>query len=86
MIAGITGVFYRRGRVLQSHVMPDFELTIRCQRCGEQMEMKDPGQGQPWQPQQFWVCPKCGRHFWTTYANPPAPPAPAPATPDTPKT
>jgi len=57
--------------------MADFDLKIKCQRCGEQMEMKDPVPGQPWRPDQFWVCPRCGRHFWTTYANPPAPPATA---------
>jgi hypothetical protein len=70
--------------------MPDFDLKIQCQRCGEQMEMKDPALGQPWQPNQFWVCPNCGRHFWTTYANPPGaaaspatPPAKTPAAPKT---
>ena len=59
------------------------DLQIRCQRCGEQMEMKDPAPGQPWPPQQFWVCNRCGRHFWTTYtAAPGAKPAtPPPATP-----
>jgi len=50
------------------------ELKMRCQRCGAQMEMKDPAPGGPWKPDQFWVCPTCGRHFWTTYANPPKPP------------
>jgi transposase-like protein len=50
------------------------ELKMRCQRCGASMEMKDPVQGGPWKPDQFWVCPRCGRHFWTTY---PAPPKPA---------
>ncbi len=52
--------------------MADQELTIRCQRCGDPMEMKDPAPGEPWRPDQFWVCTRCGRHFWTTYANPPA--------------
>jgi DNA-directed RNA polymerase subunit RPC12/RpoP len=52
--------------------MPDFELKIRCQRCGDQMEMKEPAPGQPWRPDQFWVCARCGRHFWTTYATAPA--------------
>jgi len=51
--------------------MADQELTIHCQRCGEAMEMKDPAPGEPWRPDQFWVCPRCGRHFWTTYPNPP---------------
>jgi transposase-like protein len=50
---------------------------IRCQRCGAQMEMKDPAPGAPWRPEQFWVCPKCHRHFWTTYTAPPGPPAAA---------
>jgi hypothetical protein len=52
--------------------MSDFPLKIRCQRCGDQMEMKDPAPGEPWRADQFWVCPRCGRHFWSTYANPPA--------------
>jgi hypothetical protein len=53
-------------------------LKIPCQRCGEQMEMKDPAPGGPWRPDQFWVCPRCSRHFWSTYPNPPgASPAPA---------
>jgi DNA-directed RNA polymerase subunit RPC12/RpoP len=65
--------------------MPELELKIRCQRCGDQMEMKEPAPGQPWRPDQFWVCARCGRHFWSTYANPPvaaaaaATPAVAPA-------
>jgi len=56
-------------------------LQMRCQRCGAEMEMRDPGEGTPWTPDQFWVCNKCGRHFWTTYPPPKAaaPPAPAPA-------
>jgi hypothetical protein len=44
------------------------------------MEMKEPAPGAPWRPDQFWVCARCGRHFWSTYANPPAPPAAAPET------
>jgi len=45
--------------------------------------MKDPAAGQPWTPQQFWVCNRCGRHFWTTYAAAPGakPAVPPPATP-----
>jgi uncharacterized protein with PIN domain len=46
------------------------ERTMRCQRCGTQMEMRDPGPGAPWTPDQFWVCPRCGRHFWTTHPSP----------------
>jgi len=61
--------------------MAELELKIRCQRCGDQMEMKEPAPGQPWRPDQFWVCPRCGRHFWTTYANPPAPAVAAAAPP-----
>lgn len=57
-------------------------LTMRCQRCGEPMEMKDPEPGGPWKPDQFWICPNCGRHFWTTYAAAPAPPVAAPAAPE----
>jgi hypothetical protein len=47
------------------------------------MELKDPALGQPWPPQQFWVCNRCGRHFWSTYAAPPGakPATPPPATP-----
>ncbi len=50
--------------------MVDAQLRIRCQRCGEQMELRDPANGMPWTPDQFWVCPHCGRHFWTTYPSP----------------
>jgi hypothetical protein len=53
---------------------------MRCQRCGAQMEMRDPAPGGPWKPDQFWVCPTCGRHFWTTHPNPPKPPATVPPT------
>jgi hypothetical protein len=64
--------------------MSEVHIRIRCQRCGTQMELRDPAPGGAWRPEQFWVCPRCGRHFWTTYP-PPAPPkdkpaaAPAPA-------
>jgi transposase-like protein len=57
--------------------MTDVELKIRCQRCGTDMEMRDPGPGMPWAPDQFWVCPRCGRHFWSTYPTPTSAPAPA---------
>jgi hypothetical protein len=56
--------------------MATFDVKIACQRCGDQMEMKDPAPGEAWRADQFWVCPRCGRHFWSTY---PAPAAPAPA-------
>ena len=49
--------------------MSDVEYHIRCQRCGAEMDMRDPGPGMPWTPDQFWVCPTCGRHFWSTYAS-----------------
>jgi len=39
-------------------------------RCGTEMEMRDPAPDRPWTPDQFWVCPRCGRHFWTTYPPP----------------
>jgi hypothetical protein len=39
------------------------------------MEMRDPSPGMPWKPDQYWVCPRCGRHFWTT-DPPPAPEKP----------
>ena len=48
---------------------------MRCQRCGAQMEMRDPEPGGAWKPDQFWVCGACGRHFWTTYPNAPKPAA-----------
>jgi ribosomal protein L37E len=60
--------------------MADVGLKMRCQRCGEQMDMRDPAPGQPWPPQQFWVCPRCGRHFWTSYASAPAAVTPKPPT------
>jgi ribosomal protein L37E len=50
--------------------MTDLDLHIRCQRCGAEMEMRDPAPGMPWRPDQFWVCPRCGRHFWSTYPAP----------------
>ena len=56
--------------------MHDVQVQIRCQRCGEQMVLKDPSPADPWPPQQFWECLACGRHFWTTYP-PPKKPAPA---------
>jgi len=34
------------------------------------MELRDPAPGTPWPPEQFWVCPRCGRHFWSTYPPP----------------
>jgi hypothetical protein len=48
----------------------DVGIKIRCQRCGQQMDLRDPLPGQTWTPEQFWVCPQCGRHFWTTYPPP----------------
>ena len=67
--------------------MHDVQIQIRCQRCGNQMELKDPGPDDAWTAQQFWECQACGRHFWTTYPPPkkPAPPKaakPAPARSD----
>jgi ribosomal protein L37E len=56
------------------------DIHIRCMRCGDQMEMRDPGKGMPWTPDQFWVCVRCGRHFWTTYP-PPKPASPTAAAP-----
>src|SRR3954469_10978075 len=50
--------------------MSEIGLQIRCQRCGTQMELRDPLSADAWKPDQFWVCPKCGRHFWTTYPPP----------------
>ena len=51
--------------------MSDVGVKIRCQRCGDQMDLRDPPPGTPWQPNQFWVCQKCGRHYWTTYPTQP---------------
>ena len=50
--------------------MAEFDIKIRCQRCGTQMEMRDPAAGAAWTPDQYWVCPACGRHFWSTYPPP----------------
>lgn len=62
--------------------MSNNDLKLRCQRCGAQMEMRDPEPGGAWKPDQFWVCAACGRHFWTTYAAAPKPAAPVePAAP-----
>ena len=58
-------------------IMTSSQLKMRCQRCGAQMEMRDPAQGAEWKPDQFWVCPLCGRHFWTTYASAPKPAQPS---------
>ena len=45
------------------------------------MDLTDPAPEDPWPPQQFWECPQCNRHFWTTYpaVKPPAAPKPKPA-------
>jgi len=59
--------------------MNQLGIEIRCMRCGEVMDLRDPQPGMPWSPDQFWVCPRCGRHFWTTY--PPPKPAAAAAAP-----
>jgi hypothetical protein len=66
--------------------MSELGLTIRCQRCGDPMELRDPADPADWKPDQFWVCQRCGRHYWTTYTAPPgqkpkpaATPAPAQA-------
>ena len=61
--------------------MVEFNVQIRCQRCGEQMELRDPAQDQPWPPNQFWKCPTCGRNFWTTYPPPKKPKPAEPAKP-----
>jgi transposase-like protein len=60
------------------------DVSVRCQRCGSQMDLSDPGPDDPWPPQQYWECPQCNRHFWTTYpplkaAKPAAKPTPKPA-------
>jgi DNA-directed RNA polymerase subunit RPC12/RpoP len=70
--AGITKlILAARGAFFCARIadMTDVERQIRCQRCGADMELRDPGPGMPWAPDQFWVCPKCGRHFWSTYAT-----------------
>jgi len=58
--------------------MNQLGIEIRCMRCGEVMDLRDPQPDMPWTPDQFWVCPRCGRHFWTTFP-PPKPAAAAPA-------
>ena len=56
------------------------DVSVRCQRCGAQMDLTDPAPEDPWPAQQFWECPQCNRHFWTTYpAVKPAKPAAKPA-------
>ena len=60
--------------------MSEIGLKIRCMRCGTQMDLRDPVSVEAWKPDQFWVCPKSGRHFWTTYP-PPAREKPAAAAP-----
>jgi len=67
------------GRTPYNRRMGAAELEMRCQRCGAAMEMRDPLQSAPWKPDQFWVCPRCGRHFWTTYPARPVPAEPKPA-------
>ena len=57
--------------------MDHLDVSVRCQRCGTQMDLTDPGPEDPWPPNQFWECPTCNRHFWTTYPpQKPAKPAP----------
>ena len=34
------------------------------------MDLTDPGPGEAWKLDQFWICLECGRHFWTTYTLP----------------
>ena len=48
----------------------DVDLQMRCQRCGAFMDLTDPGPGEAWKLDQFWICLACGRHFWTTYPAP----------------
>lgn len=48
-------------------LVTDVAHSMNCQRCGTPMELRDPAPGAAWAPQQFWVCPRCGRHFWTTH-------------------
>jgi rRNA maturation protein Nop10 len=57
--------------------MATLDVKISCQRCGTPMTMADPRPDDPWRPDQYWICPKCGRHFWSTY---PAPAEPAATT------
>ena len=73
-MAGITVAI-----VVESLAMSEIDLHIRCQRCGTEMELRDPAPGAAWRPDQFWVCPRCGRHFWSTYP-PPNREKPKPAT------
>ncbi|MCL4813846.1 MAG: hypothetical protein KJ061_15250 [Vicinamibacteraceae bacterium] len=55
--------------------------ALACQRCNTMMELRDPAPGAPWTPVQYWVCTRCGRHFWTTYPPPAAPKAAEAAAP-----
>ena len=38
--------------------MDDTQPHVRCQRCGDQMEMKDPGPGMAWTPEQVLGVPE----------------------------
>jgi hypothetical protein len=60
--------------------MSDLWPELPCQRCGTSMDLRDPPPGSPYQPVQFWVCARCGRHFWTTYPQPKDKPAPEAST------
>ena len=51
-------------------LVADVDLQMRCQRCGALMDLTDPGPGEAWKPDQFWICLECGRHFWTTHPSP----------------
>ena len=53
--------------------IPDGVWT-KCQSCSEILTVMSLEKN-------FWVCPKCGRHFWTTYP-PPNREKPKPATPE----
>lgn len=46
--------------------MKEILLSVRCQRSGTFMDLADPGPDEAWTLCQFWVCPACDRHFWTT--------------------
>ena len=47
----------------------DPAMARLIKRAGK-MELRDPLSVETWKPDQFWVCNRCGRHFWTTYPPP----------------
>jgi len=62
-------------QVTEGAIHFEHKLVGFTRPVGTQMEMRDPAPGGAWKPDQFWVCPRCGRHFWTTHPSPPQAPS-----------